>query len=87
MDWNSNTALTAKYQAALQVLAKVDRSGAMTASESAGVVYVAYPGALVAVNVTGKQADASFPKALAGKNGIPTSQTFAAYEYKIWLLK
>ena len=87
MDWNSNTALTAKYQAALQVLAQVDRSGAMTASESAGVVYVAYPNALVAVNVTGKQADASFPKALAGKNGIPTSQTFAAYEYKIWLLK
>ena len=87
MDWNSNTALTAKYQAALQALAQVDRSGAMTASESAGVVYVAYPNALVAVNVTGKQADASFPKALAGKNGIPTSQTFAAYEYKIWLLK
>jgi len=67
--------------------APLPRATPTSASESAGVVYVAYPNALVAVNVTGKQADASFPKALAGKNGIPTSQTFAAYEYKIWLLK
>ena len=86
MDWSANSALKIKYQEALQALSKVDRSGAMTASESAGVVFVAYPKALVAVNISGKEAKASFPKAHSGKNGIPTSQTFGAYEFKIWNL-
>ena len=97
MDWTANAALKAKYQEALQALAKVDRSGAMVASdakvdrsgamvasESEGVVYVAYPKALVGVNVSGKAGKASLPKANAGKNGVPTSQEFGAYEYKIW---
>ena len=84
MDWTANAALLKKYQNALQALAQVDRSGAMTASESEGVVYVAYPKALIGVNVSGKGAKASLPKANAGKNGVPTSQEFAAYEFKIW---
>ena len=84
MDWTANAELKKKYQDALQALAKVDRSGAMTASESEGVVYVAYPKALIGVNVSGKAAKASLPKANAGKNGVPTSQEFAAYECKIW---
>ena len=84
MDWTANAALKTKYQEALQALAKVDRSGAMVASESEGVVYVAYPKALVGVNVSGKACKASLPKANAGKNGVPTSQDFGAYEYKIW---
>ena len=84
MDWTANAALKTKYQEALQALAKVDRSGAMVASESEGVVYVAYPKALVGVNVSGKACKASLPKANAGKNGVPTSQEFGAYEYKIW---
>ena len=84
MDWTANADLKAKYQQALQALAKVDRSGAMVASESEGVVYVAYPKALVGVNVSGKACKASLPKANAGKNGVPTSQDFGAYEYKIW---
>ena len=86
MDWTANAALKAKYQDALQALAKVDRSGAMVASESAGVVFVAYPKALIGVNVSGKAAKASLPKANAGKNGVPTSQDFGAYEFKIWNL-
>ena len=84
MDWSANAELKKKYQDALQALAKVDRSGAMTASESEGVVYVAYPKALVGVNVSGKACKASLPKANAGKNGVPTSQDFGAYEFKIW---
>ena len=84
MDWSANAELMKKYQDALQALAKVDRSGAMTASESEGVVYVAYPKALVGVNVSGKACKASLPKANAGKNGVPTSQDFGAYEFKIW---
>ena len=84
MDWTANAALKTRYQEALQALAKVDRSGAMVASESEGVVYVAYPKALVGVNVSGKACKASLPKANAGKNGIPTSQEFGAYEFKIW---
>ena len=84
MDWTANAALKTRYQEALQALAKVDRSGAMVASESEGVVYVAYPKALVGVNVSGKACKASLPKANAGKNGVPTSQEFGAYEYKIW---
>ena len=84
MNWKADEALTKKYQDALQALAKVDRSGAMVASESNGVVYVAYPRALVGVNVSGKAAKASLPKANAGKNGVPTSQDFGAYEFKIW---
>ena len=84
MDWSANAELKKKYQDALQALAKVDRSGAMIASESEGVVYVAYPKALVGVNVSGKACKASLPKANAGKNGVPTSQDFGAYEFKIW---
>ena len=84
MDWTANAVLKTRYQEALQALAKVDRSGAMVASESEGVVYVAYPKALVGVNVSGKACKASLPKANAGKNGIPTSQEFGAYEFKIW---
>ena len=84
MDWTANAALKTRYQEALQALAKVDRSGAMVASESEGVVYVAYPKALVGVNVSGKACKASLPKANAGKNGVPTSQEFGAYEFKIW---
>ena len=84
MDWSANAELKKKYQDALQALAKVDRSGAMTASESEGVVYVAYPKALVGVNVSGKACKASLPKANAGKDGVPTSQDFGAYEFKIW---
>ena len=84
MDWSANAALNKRYQEALQALAKVDRSGAMVASESEGVVYVAYPKALVGVNVSGKACKASLPKANAGKNGVPTSQDFGAYEFKIW---
>jgi hypothetical protein len=84
MDWSANAELKKKYQDALQALAKVDRSGAMTASESEGVVYVAYPKALVGVNVSGKACKASLPKDNAGKNGVPTSQDFGAYEFKIW---
>ena len=68
MDWTANADLKAKYQQALQALAK----------------YVAYPKALVGVNVSGKACKASLPKANAGKNGVPTSQDFGAYEYKIW---
>ena len=84
MDWSANAELKKKYQDALQALAKVDRSGAMVASESEGVVYVAYPKALVGVNVSGKACKASLPKANAGKSGVPTSQDFGAYEFKIW---
>jgi hypothetical protein len=86
MDWTANAALTEKYQKALQALSKVDRSGAMVASESEGVVYVAYPNALVGVNVSGKACKASLPKANAGKGGVPTSQDFGAYEFMIWNL-
>jgi len=84
MDWSANAALMKKYQDVLQALGRVDRSGAMVASESEGVVYVAYPKALVGVNVSGKACTASLPRANAGKNGVPTSQEFGAYEYKIW---
>ena len=86
MDWTANASLMNKYQDALQALSKVDRSGAMVASESEGVVYVAYPKALIGVNVSGKACKASLPKSNAGKNGVPTSQDFAAYEFKIWNL-
>ena len=85
MDWSANAELKKKYQDALQALANVDRSGAMVASESEGVVYVAYPKALVGVNVSGKACKASLPKDNAGKNGVPTSQDFGAYEFKIWI--
>jgi glycosidase len=84
MNWAADEALTKKYQDALQALSKVDRSGAMVASESEGVVYVAYPKTLVGVNVSGKSCKASLPKANAGKDGVPTSQDFGAYEFKIW---
>ena len=84
MNWTADADLTKKYQDAMQALAKVDRSGAMVASESEGVVYVAYPKALIGVNVSGKDCKASLPKANAGKGGVPTSQDFAAYEIKIW---
>ena len=86
MDWTANADLTKKYQDALQALSKVDRSGAMTASESEGVVYVAYSNALIGVNVSGKACKASLPKTNAGKLGVPTSQDFGAYEFKIWSL-
>ena len=84
MDWSANAELKKKYQDALQALAKVDRSGALVASESEGVVYVAYPKALIGVNVSGKACKASLPKANAGKDGVPTSQDFGVYEFKIW---
>ena len=86
MDWSANAALKTRYQEALQALSKVDRGGAMVASESEGVVYVAYPKALIGVNVSGKAAKASLPKANAGQGGVPTSQEFGAYEFKIWNL-
>ena len=84
-NWNAMPEFTQKYQAAMQAVSKLNRKGACKLYESGRVLFVLYEnGGLVAVNVSGSEVDAYFPEPVSGKNGVPTSQKFSAYQFQIW---
>ena len=84
-NWDAQPDFTEKYRKALQALAKLDRSGACKLYESGRVLFVHYEkGGLLAVNLSDKNVEASFPEPLAGKGGVPAKQTFGAYQFEIW---
>ncbi len=84
-NWDAQPDFTEKYRKALQALAKLDRSGACKLYESGRVLFVHYDkGGLLAVNLSDKNVEASFPEPLAGKGGVPAKQTFGAYQFEIW---
>ena len=84
-NWDAQPDFTEKYRKALQALAKLDRSGACRLYESGRVLFVHYDkGGLLAVNLSDKNVEASFPEPLAGKGGVPAKQTFGAYQFEIW---
>ena len=89
-DWNANSDYQKKYQSAMAALSKLNRSGAAKLYHSDKVVFVYYAhttsakGGLVAVNVSASSVSADFPQPVSGKGGVPTQQSFGAYQYQIW---
>ena len=84
-NWNAMPEFTQKYQAAMQAVSKLNRKGACKLYESGRVLFVYYEnGGQLAVNVSGQDVEASFPEPVSGKNGIPASQKFGAYQFQIW---
>lgn len=83
--WDAMPEFTQKYQAAMQAVSKLNRKGACKLYESGRVLFVHYEnGGLLAVNVSGNEVEASFPEPVSGKDGIPASQKFGAYQFQIW---
>ena len=84
-NWNAMPEFTRKYQEAMQAVAKLNRKGACKLYESGRVLFVLYEnGGLLAVNVSGNEVEAYFPEPVSGKNGVPASQKFGAYQFQIW---
>ena len=83
-DWNANSSLASSYASAMGSLAKVDRSGQMTAYGQGTVVFVSWPNALVVVNTGATPAAYGLPASLAGKNGLPKEVSLGAYGFKIY---
>ena len=84
-NWNAMPEFTQKYQAAMQAVSKLNRKGACKLYESGRVLFVYYEnGGLLAVNVSGNEVEANFPERVSGKDGIPASQKFGAYQFQIW---
>ena len=84
-NWNAMPEFTRKYQEAMQAVSKLNRKGACKLYESGRVLFVLYEnGGLLAVNVSGSEVEANFPEPVSGKNGVPASQKFDAYQFQIW---
>lgn len=81
MDWDADPALTEAYRTALQELAEVDRSGAAKLYGLEGLVVVAYPGHVVAVNTKSTEVEADM-SGIAAPLGV--KETIPGYGYKVW---
>ena len=80
MDWSADAVLTKAYREALQALAKVDRSKAVTISALDGLVVVRYgSGSVVAVNTGSASVTANLSKMGGGEKEV-----FEGYTFKIW---
>ena len=83
MDWNADATLTKAYREAMQSLSKVDRSGAVKIYGLDGLVIVAYPKSVIAVNTTASAVGVNLSK-VASKLG--EKESIPGYGYKIWNL-
>lgn len=69
----------------MQAVSKLNRAGACKLYESGSMLFVLYEnGGLLAVNVSGNEVEADFPEPVSGKNGVPTSPKFGAYQFQVW---